>query len=927
MNSKVNTFFTAVSDAEFDIIALSETWLHDGVSGSELFPSSYHVLRSDRDFGAHGVSKGGGVMLAIKTGYDFTVLNLDDLRTTYPRIDVVGCKLKLNNCPMHLFCIYVPPTVTFHDFECFLDMFQTHLIAVDNILIVGDFNAPRLTGGMSDGKSTALRLFCEFSGSQQYNCVVNAASRLLDLVISTFRCRVEEADRPFVPLDLHHPALSVSFIQPGSCDFLPLRYNQTHSKYNFRKADFPGLYHALSETDWSSLESFGDVDEACIEFYGTLCAVLDQFVPKCRFVSGSYPVWFTAGIIRDLKKKSNLWRTYRRTSSTDDLTRYKILRAKIKRDISQAFTNFQESANNCLGCDPKSLWNFIREKTRSSSIPSEVHFDSRTFSGPAVVEGFREFFSSVHVRSSSDMTVLENNYPTNILRIDTIENDLIMKSLSRLPNSFTAGDDQIPNFILKDCRTVFVRPLHHIFNLAITSCKFPAVWKRSKIVPIFKGGDRSHIGDYRPISILVGFSKIFEMCLYDLIYPFVCPILSPVQHGFVRGRSTVTNLCVVSGTLSRALDSRGQVDVVYTDLSKAFDRVNHDLLLRKMDQSGFSNSLLLLLRSYLTNRRQYVMIDGHKSRVFSPSSGVPQGSNLGPLFFLLFINDAPLLFDSDCLLYADDLKLYRRVTCLDDCLSLQSDLERLSDWCSLNLLSLNISKCRVVSYTRLHSPILYPYKLLGEDIIRSNCVRDLGVTFSCDLSFREHVEEICGTACRISGFIVRNCSSFTNIRTLRALYCALVRSRLEYGAIVWNPLLKCEIQALESVQRRFLKFIAYVATGEYPPNGFDHSLLLESCDVQSLEHRRTVFTLRFLYQLVHGRFDSPELVSCLSWRVPSFNSRSCLAFIPPKARTNVLAQSPMHRMMTIFNQIAHLCDINSDSLGSIIATAERALGS
>ena len=405
---------------------------------------------------------------------------------------------------------------------------------------------------------------------------------------------------------------------------------------------------------------------------------------------------------------------------------------------------------------PKSFWSYLNGRDRVRNIPSTVFFNDKTAcTQQEAADTFSNFFSTCFngsprsqgppdpIYSYPDAVTIE--LPSRFEYID------LLQASRKIRADFTAGPDSVPGFFIKDCISLMGPPLVHIFNLILQSCTYPNIWKISRIVPVFKKGNRSDLSNYRPIALLNNFSKLFEICLRNTIIRNVEQRISTCQHGFVAGRSTVSNLVVMTQFLSEHMDSGVQVDVVYTDFSKAFDRLDHRLLLPKLSAFGFPDSLIELIGSYLRNRQQYVEISGHRSSYVSVPSGVPQGSVLGPLLFNIFINDVTSVLTSKCLLYADDMKLFSPIRSDRDSIILQRDLDVLVDWCCGNNLHLNISKCSIVSYTRSKNPKIYDYTISGRRLSRSELVRDLGVTFDSALSFGSHIADIESAANKCMG--------------------------------------------------------------------------------------------------------------------------------------------------------------------------------
>lgn len=286
--------------------------------------------------------------------------------------------------------------------------------------------------------------------------------------------------------------------------------------------------------------------------------------------------------------------------------------------------------------------------------------------------------------------------------------------------------DGLSPFLLKNAAASLAEPLSILFNISLQSGLFLNEWKVSFLTPIFKAGSKQDISNYRPICKISTIPKLFEKLISDKIFFVVREHISVYQHGFIKGRSTSTNLTIFVNYVLSNFEKNSQTDTIFTDFAKAFDRVSHKLLLHKLGCLGFHSNLLKWIESYLTDRVQIVKIESSFSDYIHVPSGVPQGSHIGPLLFLLFINDISEIFtNSQCLLYADDLKLYRKIDTCQDCILLQDDFSRLSEWCELNSLHLNVSKCQVLSCSRKKDIIHFRYGLQDETLQRVIQKKDL----------------------------------------------------------------------------------------------------------------------------------------------------------------------------------------------------------
>lgn len=386
-----------------------------------------------------------------------------------------------------------------------------------------------------------------------------------------------------------------------------------------------------------------------------------------------------------------------------------------------------------------------------------------------------------------------------------------------------------------------------IFQKSLETGEVPSDWKKASVCPLFKIGDKSNPANYRPISLTCILCKVLEHIVasnlvkhctkYDILYDF--------QHGFREGRSCETQLVQLIHDIAHNMDQGHQTDLILLDFSKAFDKVNHPKLLHKLHQHGIQNNNLAWIKSFLNGRSQSVVLDGYSSSEASVTSGVPQGSVLGPILFLLYINDLPENIKSSVRLFADDTAVYLTIKNQTDCDSLQKDLDILQVWEKTWDMEFNPSKCEVLHISKSHNPIISNYKLHGEILKPTTNAKYLGVTISNNLNWNQHIQNITSKANRTLGFIKRNIKTkHQGIRT--TAYNALVRPQLEYASCVWNPHTQSNIQQVEKVQRRAVRWVA----NDYSR----HSSVTEMQQAlgwRSLEDRRLSTCLTMFHKIVY----------------------------------------------------------------------------
>jgi Reverse transcriptase (RNA-dependent DNA polymerase) len=467
------------------------------------------------------------------------------------------------------------------------------------------------------------------------------------------------------------------------------------------------------------------------------------------------------------------------------------------------------------------------------------------------------------------------------------------------------GPDGITPLILKKLVSVLSAPLTLVFNLSLASGVFPSIWKESYVVPLFKSGDKRDISCYRGISILSVIPKMFEKLICDVITPIIRPMISECQHGFVSGRSTVTSLVQFSNYVINEMEDGLQVDSVYTDFSKAFDRVNHGLLLVNLKKK-FRPPMLCWMSSYLFGRTQCVKLDDYLSGTIYCHSGVPQGSHLGPLFFILDINDVLEIFEHvNVLAYADDLKLFMTVKCIEDCERFQHDLDLLHSWCLVNKFDLNADKCKSVSFGRGSKPVVFQYSIGGTDLERVNRIKDLGVIIDDRMTFVSHIEAVVAKSARMLGFVKRISKEFSDPYTYKTLYVSLVRPNLEYASCVWSPHHDIHSKRIERIQHNFVRFaLRGLHWTHQPLSPYDARCLLLSLEI--LVDRRKVAAALFVRDILCDKIDSTYLASLLCFEDNPYSRRRHAKLMSFFHRTNYGKHEPLNNAIGHFN---HYCNL------------------
>eukprot|EP00057_Strongylocentrotus_purpuratus_P004120 XP_003728072.1 PREDICTED: RNA-directed DNA polymerase from mobile element jockey-like [Strongylocentrotus purpuratus] len=825
---------------DIDICAITETWLDNSVSSNEFTPEDYVCFRQDRslDFYNEGtyteVGRGGALLLVRR--------NLNP--TPYSRGDtdaeVVWCTAHPNPKTELLIGVVYRPE---RGGEPYLEKVCNSIsrIDTDNVILLGDFNFRDIDWDKGEAHTALSRKFLSCIEENMLFQLVKDPTRgqnILDLAFTgnldivhsvTVGDKLGSSDHSSVLLELRIPVPRIALTE--------------RKIYLYSKGDYSALSNEVKAVDWVKEFASRSMNERWELLKSKYSEWIDKYIPIKTVKSGQRhkPPWINFRSVRRAKKsRRGAAVQARKTGLNAHKEQYLQKKLHTEEVIRQAKVDYESSLINQIKTEPKKFYNYARHFSRSSATIEVLEHDGvKITDNQNKAEILNEFFASVLKPEPLELNL---NLPLPEISHDNIVYDIeispsrVREKLSKLHINKACGPDGIHVNVLRNVPDLDV-PLGILFDQSIQTGQIPQEWKDANITPLFKKGSRLSPNNYRPVSLTSQVVKLLERIIYDKLMEHAVDndMISCHQHGFQKKCSCVTQLLECLYDWTKAYDEAKGMDVIYLDFRKAFDTVPHRRLLYKLKHNGIRGHILNWIEGFLTGRRQRVVLRNGTSRWRSVTSGVPQGSILGPLLFLIFVNDIPDMVLTTAKMFADDTKIYRQITSKDDCDILQRDLNALAAWSKLWLLEFNAEKCVVL---RIRAAINYNYSINGVHLQEVTNQKDLGVIISNTLTPNEHVDELVKKArCKIAMF--RRCFTALDERKITILYQSIIRPALEYASSAWSPLTKKNIEKLEKVQTKCLR----LGNKEIP--------------IETLKERRARTDLINLYKYLNGYYTTP----------------------------------------------------------------------
>ena len=855
-----------------DVLVLNETWLKPSIHDNEILsPHAYKIFRCDRSPKSHPTDlehpnkfrkNGGGVLIAIKTDLEVSsrLIKLKCLA------EVLSVELKFsNNTKICISTVYRVGTLGTQNYNALENYFNTLLKTnkYSKLYIVGDFNFPAIKPlnwetGLSDQplEQSFISLFSNLGLTQCIKESTHYKGNTLDLLLT----------------NSPHSVCNISLkAEHNLCfsDHLPIGFNiksnvkrKKSSKRkipNFKKANWDNLNRELSEINWTFLLSSHNIETCWNKFKSKLTEVCNKHIPSVTVKSDFQPPWFDSEVFAKCREKEK-WRTkFKNSKSLNHELKFKNARREYCRLVKQKMrANFSDEFNENI--ITKKFWSYVKSTSNSHRIPEVVGYNGTYRSTPTDQANlFNNFFSDQFSSPSSyDIHIdYSGNFDIDFNVVD------VQNYLKNLDPNKAPGPDLIHGKVLKNCANSLALPLQILFRTSYYTCTIPKDWKVAHVVPVYKKGSKNSVENYRPISLTSLIMKVYERIIRADLMKRIENKLDHRQHGFLPRKNCETQLIPFYDNLACSLNKGSRTDIVYFDFSKAFDSVNHDKILHKLKyQFGIDGMLLKFITEYLSNRFQRVVVENMQSELLPVLSGVPQGSIIGPLLFVIFINDIGdgVSADSKISLYADDTKLYREINCDLDHEYLQQDINLLNNWATNNLMRFHPQKCKIlsVSLQRNSSPLLqalpfseFIYSLGNVPLELVNSEKDLGVHINKSLTWTEHCNYLFSKANRNLGLLRRTCHFIKNTRQRRNLYLALIRSQFEHCSSVWSPSSKVTMNKIEAIQKKCVKWILGEDYCSYTMELY--FIKLKELDLLPIQFRLQLKDLKLLHNIIHNR--------------------------------------------------------------------------
>ena len=869
---------------QYDILVITESWLNPDVRDDDLlisnFDPPYRKDRADRP--------GGGVAMYVRSGINY--VRRPDLITG--ELEALCVEIILKSHKLLLCGVYRPPNTG----NAYWDLIENTLDNLSNsgvadIVVVGDFNSDMRTLSSSAKMRNLISSYNFHQVIDEPTHYTEHSSSVIDLVLVSEPENVIYSDvtSPFIPNLVRYHCPTVLYLKYRN----PVNKTYKRHIWLYDRGDYNQFRHKLSQVNCDQVFVSNNVNECAEKITDSIINAAKESIPnKTVTIRPSEPQWINSQIKREIRKRKRLFRNAKRKNTYAHWNKFKQKRNEVAILIRDAKKQYKDKlANDLINSNNNSRrWHklvsqIINPQSNEQSIPFLKTDENIIESNYEIAEALNIFFIEQSTVDDTNVPLPEFHPPNyDVLENILIPEDDVKEAISLLKPNKAPGPDLISPRLYKEGAEQLIPYLRKLFNLSLAVKQFPSSWKRSNLTAAHKKDSRSNPSNYRPISLLNYGGKIMERCIHKHVSNYLIEhsIITPFQSGFQVGDSTVNQLLYIRNQISTALDNNKEMRIVFLDISKAFDRVWHKGLLLKLQSIGISDNLLDWFTNYLTDRYQRLCIKNDSSSWKKVNAGVPQGSILGPLLFIIFINDIVKDIKSAIRLFADDTCLFEIVEePVASADTLNDDLRKILIWAKNWLVLFNALKTEVFVVSKKRIKLHHPPLFMGEKQIKEVFKhKHLGLEISSDFSWNNHIKMIQDKAYKRLGALRRHKFNLDR-RSLCKLYTTFVRPTLEYCDIILDSCTLDNKRSFENIQLD----AARIFTGATKLCSIQK--LYDDTGLEPLDSRRGKHKLCQLYKMTNNLTPS-YLRQLLHYRV-EHQSRCALRnttnFIVPQTRT------------------------------------------